>query len=70
MGMETYGGINYVTVNSDLHLPCNYIILNYPISRSNRVDQVPKSRGIRPDIYLYQPESKWLKIAETYLKDK
>jgi Peptidase family S41 len=70
MGRETYGGINYVTVNSDLHLPCNFIKLNYPISRSNRVDQNPLSRGIKPNIYLYQPERKWLKIAENYLTDK
>jgi hypothetical protein len=67
MGGETYGGLNYVAVNSDLRFPCQLLGLNYPISRSNRVDMYPISRGIKPAVYLPQPEREWIGFAVKYL---
>jgi hypothetical protein len=66
MGKETYGAMNYLTVNSHLYIPCGQIQINYPIFRSDRAD-VMTTKGVAPHIELKIPERDWIEYAVAYL---
>ncbi len=61
LGNPTAGSVDYNDINSSTILPCNFLKLYYPMSRSNRVDTIrSKNSRLKPDIELNIPDDKWV----------
>lgn len=60
VGNPTAGSIDYNDINYDISLPCKFLNLYYPMSRSNRVVNIKLHSQIKPDIDLRIPDNNWV----------
>lgn len=72
LGNSSYGAINYNDINSSFFINCNFLKLNYPMSRSNRIDDLKKQHNaIEPNIKLSIPDNKWIDfVLQKFGKEK